>query len=88
MMLLFASAAGAQQCPQCTSADACIREYKRATTKLQADYTKGLAEQRKGREQTLRDNFSPRTALANEGNLGGVIQTEIDKLKDCLGKIK
>ena len=89
LILLFSSyAAYAQQCQQCPLADACIKEYMRATTKIKADYKKGVAELHKGREQTMRQQFSPRMALADQGDLGAVIQTEIDKLKDCLSKIR
>jgi hypothetical protein len=87
-MLFFGAAAHAQQCPECLLADACIKEYTRATAKIKADYKKGAAELRKGREQTLRDQFSPRLTLANQGDLGAVIASEIDKLRDCLGKVR
>jgi hypothetical protein len=75
--LLIGSPANAQQCPQCSAAGACVREYTRGATKLKADHVKAIAAQRKDRGQTAQapqDNFS--------------IQPEIDKLKDCLGKIR
>jgi hypothetical protein len=87
-MLFFGGGAYAQECKECVLADACMKEYTRATTQIKKDYKKGVAELRKGREQTLRDQFSPRMTLANQGNLGAVIASEIDKLRDCLGKIR
>lgn len=87
VIILFGSAANAQQCAECSSADACIKDYTRATTKIKAEYKKGIADQRKGREQTLREHFSPRVTLAQE-SLGQAIGSQIDKLKDCLGKIR
>lgn len=86
-LFLCANAAQAQQCPECLSADSCIKDYARATAQIKSDYKKGVAEQRKGREQTLRQQFAPRATLASEGDLGAVIRVEIDKLKDCLAKI-
>src|SRR5262249_51664565 len=75
--LLSSSVANAaDQCPQCSAADLCIREYTRDTTKLKADHIRAIAAQRKGAGQTT---------PADQGNLS--IQKEIDKLKDCLGKI-
>ena len=88
IMLFSCAAAYAQECKECVLADACIKEYTRATTQIKKDYKKGVAELRKGREQTLRDQFSPRMTLANQGDLGTVIASEIDKLRDCLGKIR
>lgn len=87
-MLFFGATAYAQECRECVLADACIKEYTRTTTQLKRDYKKGTAELRKGREQTLREQFSPRMALADQGDLGTVIASEIDKLRDCLGKIR
>jgi hypothetical protein len=87
LLLLLGGVAQAQQCVECSSADACIKEYTRATAKIKAEYKKGVADQRKGREQTLREHFSLRATLAEEG-LGQVIQPQIDKLKDCLSKVR
>ena len=74
--LVGSAVANAQQCPQCSAADACIREYARDTTKLKADHIRAIAALRKGNGQ-----ITP----ASQGNFSG--QKEIDKLKDCLGKI-
>lgn len=83
--IVFATAAQAQQCPQCAAAETCIRDYSRAVAKLKIDYRKGIAEQRKGRERSLREHFSPRVTLANEGNISAAVQLEVDRLRDCLG---
>jgi hypothetical protein len=71
------SPANAQQCPQCSAADMCIREYTRGATKLKADHIRAIAAQRKDVGQT---------AQADQTNFS--VQPEIDKLKDCLGKIR
>ena len=74
--LLGGAVANAQQCPQCSAADACIRDYTRNTTKLKADQTRAIAALRKGAGQM---------APGNQADLS--VQKEIDNLKDCLGKI-
>ena len=84
-MSLSASAANAQQCSKCLLADACIKQYSQVTTKIQKDFRKAAAEQRKGREQPLGQRFSERAVVA--GNLDALIYSEIEKLKDCLSKI-
>ena len=88
IIVLFGSTAFAQQCPQCTAADACIKDYMRTTTKIKSDYKRGIADQRKGREQSLRDRFSPRTAVTDRHSLEQGIRAEIEKLKDCLGQVR
>ena len=86
ILVLFGCAASAQQCPQCTAADACIKDYTRAVAKIKSDYRKGVADQRKGREQSLRDRFSARSAVTDPGKLEQAIRSEIERLRDCLGK--
>ena len=88
IMLVFGTAIHAQECRECVLADACIKEYTHTTAQIKKYYKKGAAELRKGREQTLREQFSPKISLADQGNLGAVIASEIDKLRDCLGKIR
>jgi hypothetical protein len=88
VIVLFANSASAQQCPQCAAADACIKDYTRAITKIKSDYKKGVADQRKGREQSLRDRFSPRSAVTDQDGLDQTIRSEIDTLKECLGKVR
>ena len=80
-----ASAANGQQCSKCLLADACIKQYNQVTNKIQKDYRKAVAEERKGREQPLGQRFSERAVVA--GNLDALIYSEIEKLKDCLSKI-
>jgi hypothetical protein len=85
-MSLSASAANAQQCSRCLLADACIKQYSQVTAKIQKDYKKAVAEQRRGREQQLGQRFSERAVVA--GNFDALIDSEIEKLKDCLTKIR
>ena len=73
---LISSSANAQQCPQCSAADACIREYMRSATKIKADHVKAIAAQRKAGDQT------------GSVDQGPSVQPDIDKLKDCLGRIR
>ena len=87
IMFLFASGAHAQQCPECILADACIKEFTQATSKIKAENKKAIADRQKGREQTLRDRFSQRGELVDQG-LGALVWLEIDKLKDCLSKVR
>lgn len=87
-IFLLTGAASAQQCAQCALTDACIKEYTQATAKIKKDYKKGAAEQQKGREQTLSQRFSERAVLAGQGSLDSAIAPEIDKLKDCLSRVK
>jgi hypothetical protein len=49
---------------------------------------KGRRRTSQGREQTMRDQFSPRMTLADQGDLGAVIMLEVGKLKDWLGRIR
>jgi len=83
---LFGSIANAQQCPQCAAADACIKDYTRAISKIKSDNRKGTAAQRKGREQSLSERFLPRSAVADRDSFDQAIHAKIDRLRDCLSK--
>jgi hypothetical protein len=83
---LSVSAANAQQCSKCLLADACIKQYSQATAKIQKEYKKAAAEQRRGREQPLGQRFSEPAVVA--GNFDALIYSEIENLKDCLTKIR
>jgi hypothetical protein len=75
--LLIGSSANAQQCQQCSAADVCIREYTHSIVKQRADRVRAVAAQVKEGQQTTRPDL---------GALN--VQPDIDKLKDCIGKIR
>jgi len=75
--LLISGSANAQQCPQCSAADACIREYVRNVTKIKADHVRETA--------TRRQAGDDRTYSIDQGP---PVQPDIDKLIDCLGTIR
>jgi hypothetical protein len=77
VFLLVSSAASAQQCAQCTAASGCIREFDRTITKLKADRVRLVAAQR---------TVGAQPSQTVQGALS--VGQEIDKLKDCLGKIR
>jgi len=83
---LSANAANAQQCPKCLLVDACVKQYSQVSAKIQKDYKKAAAEQRRGKEQPLGQRFSEPAVVA--GNFDALIYSEIEKLKDCLAKIR
>ena len=74
--LLISSSANAQQCPQCSAADACIREYIRSATKIKADHLKAIEAQRKAGDQT------------GSIDQGPSVEPDINKLIICLDKIR
>jgi len=88
----LASSAYAQQCPECTLADACLREYSAAVTKIRADAQKREADHQKAmRDLNLGkkgDDLAQRGTLQMRENMKFLVRLEIDALKECLGKIR
>ena len=73
---LIGSSANAQQCPLCAAAEACIRQYTHSIVKQKTDRIRAAAAQWKDGQQNA------------PADLGAVnAQPDINKLKDCLGKI-
>ena len=90
--LLAMSGAYAQQCGECTLADACIREYSRAVAKTKAEAKKGIHEfQSRIGETNLSEsdsiNLSRRGTGLIQKNSNMVVRLQIETLKECLGKI-
>jgi hypothetical protein len=95
LVLIFASLASgvyAQNCPECTLADSCIREFSASVTKIRADAKKAEADFQKGmRELNLGkkgDDLAQRGTLSMRENMKFTVRLEIDALKECLGKIR
>ncbi len=90
--VLLASGASAQQCPECTLADACIREYSAAVAKIRSEASTAEADLQKSmREMKLGetgDSLSQRGAFVLRENAKVLVRFEIDALKECLGKIR
>ena len=68
----------AQQCQQCAGVEVCFREYAREVAKLRTDHIRTLLAQRK-------DTGQP--PPANQ-DINFSVQTQIDRLKDCLSSIR
>lgn len=89
IFLFMVSGAYAQQCGECTLADACIKEYLQKIAKIKAENKHSIEDWQKGaRENKLSADLSRRGTLQLQESLGTIVRFEIEKLKDCLGKIK
>ena len=90
IFLLTAGVAVAQECPECAAADACVRNYSRATEKNKQESRKRVDEYRKGmRELKLKDgsDLARRGVEQMEKNLQVQFRLDIEELKKCLAKI-
>lgn len=92
VVALAANSAYAQQCPECTLAEACIGAYSAAVAKIKSQTSKGVTDFQKGmREMNLGqkgDNLSQRGAIQMLENMKLEVRFEIEGLKECLGKIR
>jgi len=86
--LLASSAAAAQECQTCSSADACIKTYLKATSDAQKATKQGIRDWKQNLDKKASAEFSSKGTLALQDAMESQIRLELDRLKDCLAKIR
>ena len=88
LALLAFGAAAAQECQTCASADACIKTYLKATSDAQRATKLGIRDWKQNLDKKASAEFSSKGTLALQDAMESQIRAELDRLKDCLTKIR
>ena len=88
LILLVSSAAAAQECPTCSMADACIKAYLKATSEAQSATKQAIRDWKQNLDRKASAELSSRGALALQNAMEGQVLSELERLKECLAKIK
>ncbi len=88
LALLLSSPAAAQECKSCSEADACIQTYLKAASVAQRATKVAIRDWQKNLDKKASAEFSSRGMVALESALASQVRSELDRLKDCLAKIK
>jgi hypothetical protein len=86
--LLLSSPAAAQECKSCLEADACIQTYAKATSEAQRATKVATRDWQQNLDKKTSAEFSSRGMAALQNVMLSQVRSELDRLKDCLGKIK
>jgi membrane-bound lytic murein transglycosylase B len=88
LALLVSSTATAQECQICSAADACIKTYLKATSEAQKATKQAIRDWKQNLDRKASAEFFSKGTLALEGAMDSEIRSDLDRLKECLAKIR
>jgi hypothetical protein len=86
--LLLSSPAAAQDCQICSSADACMKTYSQAATQAQRDTKQAIRDWKQNLDRKASGELLTKGTVALQGAMESQVRSELDRLKECLAKIK
>ena len=86
--LLVSSPVAAQECKSCSEADTCIQTYVKATSTAQRATKVAIRDWQQNLDKKTSAEFSSRGMTALQNVMLSQVRSELDRLKECLGKIK
>ena len=88
LALLVSSAAAAQECQTCSMGDACIKAYLKATSEAQSATKQAIRDWKQNLDRKASAELSSRGILALQNTMETQVRSELERLKECLAKIK
>jgi hypothetical protein len=88
LALLVSTAASAQECQMCSTADACITAYVKAAAEAQKATKVAIRDWQQNLDKKVSAEFSSRGTTALQTVMLSQVRSELDRLKECLAKIK
>ena len=88
LALLLSSPVAAQECKSCLEADACIQTYLKAASEAQRATKQAIRDWKQNLDRKASAEFFNKGTLALEGAMESEIRSDLDRLKECLGKIR
>ena len=88
LILLVSSAAAAQECKTCAMADACIKAYLKATAETQSATKQAIRDWKQNLDRKASAELSSRGTLALQNTMETQVLSELERLKECLAKIR
>jgi len=88
LALLLSGPAAAQDCQICSTADSCIQAYVKATAEAQRETKQAIRDWRQNLDRKASGELFNKGAAALQGAMESQIRSELDRLKECLAKVK
>ena len=86
--LLLSTPAVAQECQTCSSADACMQTYAKATAQAQKEVKQAIRDWRENLDRKAPNELFSKGTVALQGAMEAQVRVELERLKECLAKIK
>jgi hypothetical protein len=88
LALLLSSPLAAQECKSCLEADACIQTYLKAVSEAQRATKVAIRDWQQNLDKKTSAEFSSKGMAALQNVMVSQVHSELDRLKECLAKIK
>ncbi len=88
LALLISSPAAAQECQMCSSADACMQTYLKATSQAQREVKQAIRDWKQNLDKKASGELFRKGTAALQGAMESQVRLELERLKECLAKIK
>jgi DNA polymerase I-like protein with 3'-5' exonuclease and polymerase domains len=88
LALLVPGPAAAQECQMCSSADACIQTYLKSVSQAQREIKQAVREWRQSLDTKASRELFNKGAAALQVTMESQVRSELERLKQCLAKIK
>ena len=88
LTLLVSSAAAAQECQTCLTADACIATYLKAASQAQKVTKQAIRDWKQNLDRKASAELASKGTLALQDAMESQVRLELDRLKECLAKIR
>jgi len=88
LALLVSSPAVAQECQTCSSADACIQTYLKATSQAQKEIKQAIRDWKESLDKKASGELFSKGTVALQSALDSQVRQELERLKECLANVK
>ena len=88
LALLVSSAAAAQECQTCAMADACIKTYLKAASEAERATKQAIRDWKQNLDKKASAELFSKGTVALQDAMESQVRLELERLKECLAKIK
>ena len=88
LTLLVSSAAVAQECKTCSMTDACTKAYLKAASEAQTATKQAVRDWKQNLDRKASAELSSRGTAALQDAMEAQIRLELERLRECLTKIR
>ena len=87
-LLVSSAAAAAQECQTCSSADTCITTYVKSASEAQKATKQAILDWKQNLDRKASAELSSRGTAALQDAMEAQVRLELERLKECLAKIR
>jgi hypothetical protein len=88
LTLLVSNAAAAQECQTCSTADACIKTYLKATSEAQRATKQAIRDWKQDLDRKASAELFSKGTRALQDAMETQVRLELQRLKECLANIR